>query len=206
MEDTITVPHIHAPAAATALLGMPTDVGVLLFSLKKELLYLNARAQGFVAQIQRKRRGKSATGVLPASVLELCDALAHGFISFPDGCNWQALQVQRILTSVTGPIHARGVGLPDMQQPRQSRLLVLLELLPVSAPLTGPIDSPVSLTTREVSVLRGVAAGLTNKEIAVHLGVREGTVKEYLKRMRHKTGTAARAGLVRHLMYPALPG
>lgn len=76
----------------------------------------------------------------------------------------------------------------------------VLGLLP-SAPL-------VAITPRELQVLRLAAEGLTNRGIGQRLGLRENTVKNYLRRVHEKLGvrsrteavmTAARAG------YPVLP-
>lgn len=47
-----------------------------------------------------------------------------------------------------------------------------------------------AFTSREISVVRGVTTGLTNKQIGAQLQVREETVKTYLKRIRLKIETA----------------
>lgn len=52
-------------------------------------------------------------------------------------------------------------------------------------------DEP--LTERELSVLRGVAAGLENKQIAKHLGIAADTVKEHLSRVMAKLRASNRA-------------
>ena len=53
------------------------------------------------------------------------------------------------------------------------------------------------LTHREDQVLRGVFEGLTNKEIAVKIGVSEDSVKATLKHLFLKTGARTRSQLVR---------
>ncbi|QDE39749.1 response regulator transcription factor [Luteibacter pinisoli] len=52
-------------------------------------------------------------------------------------------------------------------------------------------DEP--LTERELSVLRGVAAGLENKQIAQHLGIAADTVKEHLSHIMAKLRATNRA-------------
>lgn len=52
-------------------------------------------------------------------------------------------------------------------------------------------DEP--LTERELSVLRGVAAGLENKQIARHLGIAADTVKEHLSHAMAKLRATNRA-------------
>jgi len=51
------------------------------------------------------------------------------------------------------------------------------------------------LTPRELQVLELVEQGFKNKEIAVELGIRPGTVKIHLKHIFEKTGIRGRYGL-----------
>ncbi len=55
----------------------------------------------------------------------------------------------------------------------------------------------LELSARERAVLRGVFAGLANKEIAAKLGLSEGYVKAVLQQLFGKTGVRTRAQLVR---------
>lgn len=52
-------------------------------------------------------------------------------------------------------------------------------------------------TEREQTVLRGLFEGLTNKEIATHIGVSEGAVKATLQQLFQKTNVRTRSQLVR---------
>ena len=52
---------------------------------------------------------------------------------------------------------------------------------------------------REREILLEIAAGLTNKEIAGRLGLRETTVKWYIARMLRSSGATNRAALVEML-------
>ncbi len=53
------------------------------------------------------------------------------------------------------------------------------------------------LTEREQEVLRGLFEGLTNKEIAAHLGVSESAIKATLQQLFQKTRVRTRSQLVR---------
>jgi LuxR family transcriptional regulator, regulator of acetate metabolism len=53
-----------------------------------------------------------------------------------------------------------------------------------------------SLTTREAEVLRLLARGLSNRQIAQQLVVREGTIKYHVKNILRKLGAAGRADAV----------
>jgi DNA-binding NarL/FixJ family response regulator len=53
-----------------------------------------------------------------------------------------------------------------------------------------------SLTARETEVLRLLAHGLPNREIAQQLVVREGTIKYHVKNILRKLGATGRADAV----------
>jgi len=61
----------------------------------------------------------------------------------------------------------------------------------LALPSTGP-DSEVSLTKRETEVLKQLAFGLTNKEIAQTLNISYETVKEHIQHILRKVGAADR--------------
>ncbi len=74
---------------------------------------------------------------------------------------------------------------------------------PQSPPATAPTPTyPAGLTAREVGVLRLVAGGLTNSEIAEELGLSEKTIAHHLTRIFNKTTSenraAAAAFAIRH--------
>jgi len=71
--------------------------------------------------------------------------------------------------------------------------MALLAQLRGDAPAPAPAEP---LTSREAEVLRGVAAGLTNKAIALRLKLSEHTVKFHLSAAMSKLGAASRAEAV----------
>jgi DNA-binding NarL/FixJ family response regulator len=66
-----------------------------------------------------------------------------------------------------------------------------------TATTTLKTRSTPTLNTREQEVLRGVFEGLTNKEIAAHLGISESYVKAVLQQLFAKSGVRTRSQLVR---------
>jgi DNA-binding NarL/FixJ family response regulator len=67
-------------------------------------------------------------------------------------------------------------------------------------PVPGPEPSslPDDLTPRELEVLKLIAAGLSNAEIAETLVVSAATVKTHVNRIFYKTGARDRAQAVRY--------
>ncbi len=78
------------------------------------------------------------------------------------------------------------VRIGHVPRPVGAQPAVLVEMVP-----TAP---PHGLTLRELDVLTLVAGGLSNPEIAAHLGSSARTVSTHVERLLHKLGRASRAG------------
>ena len=65
-----------------------------------------------------------------------------------------------------------------------------------SPPAIESLDPPDRLTPREVEVLRLIAAGWSNREIADAIGTREGTVKNHISSVLSKLGVRDRTRAV----------
>ncbi len=78
-------------------------------------------------------------------------------------------------------------------QPSLAKPLLARHLLAGSG---GVDESAVQLTPRQLQLLRALAAGRANKELAHDLGISEATVKGYLKELYAKLGVTSRAGAV----------
>ncbi len=77
-----------------------------------------------------------------------------------------------------------------------AELRFLLEALCESEPTTMQAGSDAVLSKREQDVVRCVAEGLSNREIASRLGLTEHTVKNYLFRIFDKLGVSSRVEVV----------
>ena len=78
---------------------------------------------------------------------------------------------------------------------------------PGAGELSQPVgQAPLGLTPREIEVLRELAAGLSNDEIAAKLAVSAATVKTHINHMLAKTGGRDRAHLVIYAYQHGLGG
>lgn len=62
----------------------------------------------------------------------------------------------------------------------------------------GEREAAAVLTGREIDLVRSIAQGLRNKEIARELGISEGTVKVHLHNIYQKLGLDGRLALLRY--------
>jgi DNA-binding NarL/FixJ family response regulator len=95
-------------------------------------------------------------------------------------------------------VHAAAAGQAVIDAAVQQRLLsaAARALRPEPPPETRDQDSP--LTLRESEVLRLIADGQSNREIARTLFVSEATVKTHVNRIFTKTGSRNRAEAIRY--------
>jgi len=100
-------------------------------------------------------------------------------------------------------IRALNAGQTHLDPAVQQRLVTAVLHQTPSAPTIDPAPAsrsqlPDELTPREVEVLKLVAAGLSNSEIADKLVLSNATVKTHINRIFNKTGARDRAQAVRY--------
>jgi DNA-binding NarL/FixJ family response regulator len=69
----------------------------------------------------------------------------------------------------------------------------------------GALAGPVSLTDREIAILRLVAAGRTNSAIAHELQLSPRTVAKHLEHVYRKLGVSSRAAAMSRMARPGEP-
>jgi DNA-binding NarL/FixJ family response regulator len=88
---------------------------------------------------------------------------------------------------------------PSIQQRLVAAVLDQAQQPAVGVPTPeAPSDLPDELTPRELEVLKQIAAGLSNREIADALVLSNATVKTHVNRIFYKTGARDRAQAVRY--------
>ncbi len=104
---------------------------------------------------------------------------------------------------IAAAVRAAAGGQSVLDPQVQQRLLAAAGSGPVPV---APGALPDGLTAREGEVLRLIAAGLSNREIAGRLYVSEATVKSHINRLFAKTGVRDRAQAVQYAYRHGLTG
>jgi len=149
--------------------------------------------------------GSTSPGELVEHALELHpDAILWQIAPDEDAAPLRSLQRQNtILLTSNAPLEliragAHGVLPPDASA---SQIEIALQAAAAGLGVFSPrhLDSPAAsrissaLTARETEVLRMIAEGLANKEIAWRLGISEHTVKFHVSALLGKLGAGSRA-------------
>ncbi|TLY19729.1 MAG: helix-turn-helix transcriptional regulator [Nitrospirae bacterium] len=179
------------------LVGQRVGPGILLFSVSLQLMHVNPRAWELSRKIMQVQNGKTATGVLPRVITELCAEVIAELQVRTNAKDWEQVQLRRLVSGSEPPVLLRALGLPDRGGLQQARILILLEeVSPRKARAPEQARELFRLTTREHGVVSYLAKGHTNKEIANALKISEQTVKEHIKHIMEKTGSTTRTGIL----------
>lgn len=121
-----------------------------------------------------------------ASIMRALDAGARGYLTKDAG----RADIAAAIRTVAG-----GQAVLD---PKVQQQLVRAAMQQSQAPATRsvPAAPPAGLTPREQEVLTLIASGLSNRDIAGHLFVSEGTVKTHINNLFAKAGVRDRAAAV----------
>jgi DNA-binding NarL/FixJ family response regulator len=133
-----------------------------------------------------------------ASILAALEAGASGFLTKDAGREQIALAVrsaaagQSVLDPVAQASLLRAAAPPDVGTTTTS------SSSSSSSGSSGPASLPDDLTPREADVLRAIAAGHSNPEIAAELFISEVTVKSHINHLFAKIRARSRAEAVRY--------
>ena len=90
--------------------------------------------------------------------------------------------------------------LVESQVTRQALIVLHLNRDDSAGDPLAEVGSRYRLTQRELEVARGIAIGLTNKELAQHMNIAPNTVKTFLRLVMAKLGVTGRSGIVAKLL------
>ena len=191
--------------------------GVLSFTASMQLLYMNSVAEELCQELLRTRLAKGETlkgnggtlegngdhsnGVLPCEVEELCQALQKEMGTHVDATDGDGVQLRRVIGEANFAVLLRGFLIPGPEDDQETRFLILMEKLGRRTQVpTREAKRHFHLTNREHEIVKHVADGRTNKEIAEALEISEHTVKEHIKHILRKTNSATRTGILAQVL------
>jgi two-component system, NarL family, nitrate/nitrite response regulator NarL len=203
------VTQMGAQLLAEALARSGRFAGVFVAHRPEEVLVLLANQPFDVLLVSSNFGGDAASGLKLAQ--EVCVSHSRIKVVMLLGTSEREPVVQAFRAGCRG-VFCRAQSVKDLVKclacvhhgqiwASSQELTYLLEALREPRPLRV-VDAKGSelLTEREMAVVRCVADGLTNKEVAAQLGLSQHTVKNYLFRIFDKLGVSSRVELVYYAM------
>ena len=170
------------------------ETGVILMDLSFRPLALDRGATSILAALARERRWQDPTDQDPAIAVsrEIQALMQH---AEPDGPESMKLRIHVGAFDYTGNTY-----LVQQSAAREKLMVLHLKRDAAESDRLAQVSSRYHLTEREQEVLRGIAMGLTNKQLAEQLHITPNTVKTFLRLVMVKMGVARRSGVVVKLL------
>lgn len=134
---------------------------------------------------------RAAGRTLPVVVLTMHDDAGHVDRALALGASGYLLKSaprDEILRALSAAVSGGAYVQPELAKPLFARHVIAG---------SGNADEPsIHLTPRQLQLLRALATGSANKELAHDLGISESTAKGYLKELYAKLGVTSRAAAV----------
>jgi DNA-binding CsgD family transcriptional regulator len=187
--------HASAEARLEAVQSQPERIesGLLLYDEDLQPIGSDPGALGIFRQ---HAAGSNTGGGLPSLPAEICEAIRRGRSS------GRAAGTQVII--IGGHQYRCRFYIIKSAHPALAPEVIAVHLHSVT---TNNNDDPVRrivsiyrLTKREQEALRGIALGLTTKELADHMHVSPNTVKSFVRLITVKMGVSSRAEIMVRLL------
>ena len=192
------------PAAmlATVLGSADTGPGLVMFSPSRQFLFGNLQATRLMRELRQLEPRHRRFDGIPQAISRCCQDLAESLNRHPNPRSWGRVQLIRVLGGEGNMILARFHAVPAATEPAQISMIVgLLELISVGQRSTEMLTlANFRFTEREQACVTHLIQGMTDKEIARHLGLSEYTVKDHFKHVRKKTDATNRSGIIARVL------
>ncbi|MDP8999624.1 MAG: response regulator transcription factor [Myxococcota bacterium] len=162
----------------------------LVKSLRPDVVLMDLRMPVLdgIAATRRLREARAGCRVIALTTFDddesVFDALREGAV----GYLLKDVPSERLLEAIRAAARGEGFLVPSIT----TKVVAEFARLSRAAPRPSPLAEPLS--DRELDVLRWVARGASNKEIATHLRIAEGTVKNHMTNILDKLGVTDRTG------------
>ena len=158
---------------------------------------MNPEAELLTQQLLELENVNGAAGRLPSEIMELCRDLQKELSTTLPSEECEKIAYRRITGDGKCPVLLRGFLLQDSNQIQDTRILILMESLGRRARVVpAQAKERFRLTEREQEIVKHLAEGRTNKEIAKLLAISEHTVKEHIRHLLKKTKTSTRTAVL----------
>jgi DNA-binding NarL/FixJ family response regulator len=189
--DGIALIAAVADGAEAVAAAVEHGPDVMVMDLRMPVMDGTAATRAIRAQVPSVRVLVLTTFADDATLLPALQAGAHGYLTK----DASAEDIEAAIRNV----HAGRTHLDPAVQQRLVELAVSSGGPAPAAPAPAPLaEAPDDLTPREVEVLRLIAAGRNNAEIATDLVLSAATVKTHINRIFAKTGARDRAQAIRY--------
>jgi DNA-binding CsgD family transcriptional regulator len=170
------------------------EAGVILMDLSFRPIAVDRGATSILAALSHERRWPDNVdpGHPEATSREIQELMRH---AEPDGP--ESMKFRFHLGSFTYTGHTY---LVEQSAGRDKLMVFHLRRDLIEGDRLAQVASRYHLTDREQEALRGIAMGLTNKELALRMNIAPNTVKTFLRLVMVKMGVARRTGVVAKLL------
>ncbi len=179
--------------------------GVMILNASKELLYVNEEARRFLnAMLEEEEQDRGGPPgdppgdmppSLPAVVDELCTELLSNMHSEKDHAR---PFIYKNITCMGEEYFLRAIPMHRISREKEpSHVMVTVERFSRRLRVDiKKVGTKFGLTKRETEVLKGLARGMTNRDISGLLFISEHTVKDHVRSLMQKIGVKNRSLLI----------
>jgi DNA-binding CsgD family transcriptional regulator len=181
-------------APPDAMASASAEAGMILMDLSFEPVAIDQGATSILAARSRLRRRQDTIDPQPSSAVagEIQDLMRRAEPAGPDSLKVSFLVGEFAFTGRTYLVEPQG--------PRPALIVLHLKRDMSEYDPLAQVSSRYHLTDRERETLRGIAMGLTNKELAQRMKIAPNTVKTFLRFVMVKLGVTRRTGIVAKLL------
>ena len=160
-------------------------------TLKPDLVIMDVNLPKLsgIGALQRLRENGDTTPVILVSTFDEEDAFLRGMRAGASAFLRKDISLESLTAAILAALRGERVFRPSITEKAMQRLAAM-------KPAFGSADLPDPVTKREIEVLRLMATGLSNKEIAGALGTSEATVKTHVSSILSKLGVRDRTRAV----------